>query len=115
MMTVWCLGCSAYQPVLAAVLGLPTSVVCSDDMPVASQALAGETASEASAVSDLKTPESDSEPDVTCGCQSCSAPVAGQDAPVIAAAPFVAPADATPQQPASIVSEPRDPPPQRLS
>jgi hypothetical protein len=113
-LAVWCLGCSAYEPLLGALLGLtPNAIVCADErMPDSGSA--GVTASEETGVLGTTWQEADSDRDLECGCPSCIAPHrafgAGDVATVTAHEPIVL----APDLPTSIGTEPLVPPPQRF-
>jgi hypothetical protein len=111
--TVWCLGCSAFDPLLAALFpGAGATMVC---------------ASEGSGSSTLTRPVTDGGSGViaaashegaaatSCGCESCHAPVPTQLAAVVPALPLPHQPLGEPGVPPSIDRTPLVPPPQRVA
>src|SRR6185295_15565045 len=89
LVTIWCLGCSGYEPLLGSLLGVGTSAMmaCDGDAPTSAPSV--------SAVPD--------DQGFDCGCGSCHAPSATQwrvnaptqTVPVIAGTEPIAPASLT--------------------
>ena len=110
LVTVWCLGCSAFDPLIARLIsGDRPMMVCASEAPASVQSTASENPS-VSAPADR-----DASDGATCGCASCTAP-----APTGFA--VAGPAQALPQQPTtdagsptSVVRTPLVPPPQRAA
>jgi hypothetical protein len=111
--TAWCLGCSAFEPLLGAFAGdaARPGMVCTPKMDVSGTALdqMGGSGAWSAAVSNSESGSRGFE----CGCQSCVAPAA--IAPTLAAAPPPHPEvlSAPPTTPESVGHEPLVPPPQR--
>jgi hypothetical protein len=111
--TVWCLGCSAFDPLIAALFpGAGATMVCASEGP-ASSAMVQPDASGASAV--VSPASHDGGGAASCGCESCHAPSPTQFA-------AVAPAPVLPHQPLgdpgippSVDRTPLVPPPQRAA
>ena len=117
LVTVWCLGCAAFDPLLDGLLGsrVGTGMLCASDslrdVPTAATLdLAREDGAQA-----VAAPAEGSVPraGVVCGCQSCYA-----TAPVLLAVapdPLLPPSAPLfePSLPTSIEREPLVPPPQR--
>jgi len=115
LLMVWCLGCSAYDPLIAALV--PASdgrvMVCAADerAEIVSVVMPADGTERAiGAPSDHR-----GESDATCGCDSCHAPA-------VALHPVAMPPAALPHQPSSepgippsVERTPLVPPPQRLT
>lgn len=103
LITVWCLGCSGYEPLLSSLLGRShASMTCGLEMRSAADASAPITVSAAD----------DAGQGLDCGCQSCHAA-----SPLVAIVDALDPGIATtdvpfPDAPASVVRTPLLPPPQ---
>lgn len=110
LVTVWCLGCSAFDPLIARLISSDGPMMqCASEGPASVQA-AGSDNPSVSAPADR-----DASDGATCGCASCTAP-----APTDVA--VAGPAQALPQQPTtdagsptSVVRTPLVPPPQRAA
>jgi len=85
VITVWCLGCSALDPLIASLFARPGSVFMTCGSEDASFAETNET--EPRTVRDAATDEGTN--GMTCGCQTCyaPAPAALATAPALPAAP----------------------------
>lgn len=111
--TVWCLGCSAFDPLLSRLGGESTrAMICAgDDQAGASGAVSTDSASDVERV--RATPEDEGRPEgALCDCQSCTAP---SPAPLLAVDPesTLPRLDAVPSAtPSSRDTEPLVPPPQ---
>ena len=117
LVTVWCLGCAAFDPLLDGLFGpqVGAGMLCASDnssyLPSATTlSTAREDAPEATAApADGSAPPSG----LVCGCQSCYAPAPA----LFAVAPDPPPSPRAlvfePSAPASIEREPLVPPPQR--
>jgi hypothetical protein len=110
-LAVWCLGCSAYEPLLGALLGLtPNVIVCADEpMPDSGSAV---TTSEETGVVGTTLQEPDSDRELVCGCPSCIAPHRAFGTGDVASVTAHAPIGLAPKLPTSIATEPLVPPPQ---
>jgi hypothetical protein len=116
LITVWCLGCSAFDPLIALLSGRDagTGMVCgADERPAGGAAMVVAGGSSANSVI---APVHEGRPStVVCDCQSCCAP-----APTaLAAAPLPPPPPGvdvgTFLVPPSLAREPLLPPPQRVA
>jgi hypothetical protein len=111
LVTVWCLGCSAFDPLIASLFpGDGPMMVCASEGPRSVQP----GATNESSVS-APAPDRGASDGTSCGCASCTAP-----APTGFA--VAAPAQALPQQPAtdaispsSVARTPLVPPPQHAA
>jgi hypothetical protein len=108
LVTVWCLGCSAFEPLLSQLFGRPDAVGM-ECGPGASQAPADGVGQPA--VGAPERPEGAAA--FSCGCQSCQvpSPTLAMLAPHEVPTPFVEPVQLT--APQSVEREPLVPPPQR--
>lgn len=114
LVTVWCLGCSSYESIVASLLGAPSGsmMACGDESPVAPQI--GAAPSEQSATRAVATIAATNESrSFDCGCGgSCHAPspqaaaVSSQTAPIPVALQFA------PTAPTSLTRAPLLPPPE---
>lgn len=110
LVTVWCLGCSAFDPFITSLIpGGSRMMVCASEGPETVQSVMQDHAS-------ISAPaDRDAGDGATCGCGSCNAP-----APtgfVVAAPPRPVPyqAIADPLTPPSVARTPLVPPPQRAA
>lgn len=110
LVTVWCLGCSAFDPLITSLIpGGSRMMVCASEGPETVQSVTQHHAS-------ISAPaDRDAGDGATCGCGSCNAP-----APtgfVVAAPPRPVPhqAIADPLTPPSVARTPLVPPPQRAA
>ena len=117
LVTVWCLGCSAFDPLLALLDGsnAPMTVCASDGAaPVAQGSVVGDTASSAQTsafvVASSPAPHGD-----VCGCQSCLAAQSDRAHEQISAQSAPRIERAEPVVPASVTRSPLLPPPERLA
>lgn len=114
LVTLWCLGCSSYKPLLGSLLGAGSSamMICDSDM------VTGSTTPAASAVADqghanrvIAAPTDGRSFDCGCG-GSCHAPSPNLATIVAPTAPIRAIQQLQPSEPASISCAPLLPPPQ---
>ena len=117
LVTVWCLGCSAFDPLLALLGGSsgPMMVCASDGMAPATQGSTVATTSsivETISVAPVSSPTTHGD---ICGCQSCLAAQSDRLAQQIAAQPTPRIERAEPTATASVTRAPLLPPPQRAS
>jgi hypothetical protein len=131
LVTVWCLGCSAFEPVVSRLAGetVDTGMVCageasesagatiaasadraSSSAPMPAMPTAG--AAHAEQPSALAVPTEHGARGYVCGCQSCHAPEPMLAAVPAPATPSPAAAPAAPRLLVSVVREPLVPPPQ---
>jgi hypothetical protein len=113
LVTIWCLGCSGYEPLLNALLGTGAVMTCASEMSEGTEpgAMSAAVAS-ASNTAELTAAES-SPRGFDCGCGSCHAPsprtpvqAGGSSArPFVVGAPII--------EPVSVSRAPVAPPPQR--
>lgn len=111
--TAWCLGCDAFDPLLAALFpeGGATMVCASDGPASASVAQAGVGGGSA-----VAAPAShNGGTAASCGCESCHAPVPTQLAVVVPAPSLPHQSVGEPGIPPSIDRTPLVPPPQRVA
>jgi hypothetical protein len=114
LLTVWCLGCSAFDVLLSSLLpNAGPTMVCASEGPVASGISQPMTERHSSAV--MATTDQDGGNGTDCGCGSCHAPVPTQLA-IVNPSP---PVSAQPADPPRIVPDPPRaplvPPPQRTA
>lgn len=115
LLTVWCLGCSAYDPILAGSLGAGMRCASEGEMASMQSGRASAASSHAGAATDA--PSVSAAPEaatlgVDCGCGSCTATTPSGVAAAIDAPPMPM-MPASPQASRSIVApEPLIPPPQ---
>jgi hypothetical protein len=109
LVTVWCLGCSAYEPLLGSLLGSKAvAMMACDSEP----AFAAEGA-RASQESRITAPTSRDSNDYDCGCGgSCHAPSASVARPTELRSPVAVVIAFQPIEPASISRSPLIPPPE---
>jgi hypothetical protein len=116
LITVWCLGCSSFEPLLAELLGSAAGpeMVCASEggtrgamSPGASSA-----SSDVSTVSVGTSEEATSARGFTCDCQGCYAPSPALPAVALDALPALGQPHTEPAMPLSIEREPLVPPPQ---
>jgi hypothetical protein len=84
LVTVWCLGCSAFDPLVEHLLGVGSGMVCSSEggavigseMPAAGMEAETptSTASQSHGVSTVSATQDSGASGISCGCQSCTAP-----------------------------------------
>ena len=115
ILTVWCLGCSAFDPLLCRLFGTGAAVMdCAGaEQPASTPAIATTTSGDESAVAVAPTSSGHGSPNaMTCDCQSCHAPPAA----LIALKPELTPPPAIaliePGSFASVGREPLVPPPE---
>lgn len=117
LVTVWCLGCSAFDPLLAVLGGSsgPMMVCASDGVAPASQdSTVATTSSTVETISIAPVASPTTHGDV-CGCQSCQAAQSDRLEQQIAAQPTPPVERAEPTAPASVTRSPLLPPPERVS
>ena len=112
LVTVWCLGCSAFEPLVGGLLGgeVASEMTCGGDPAPAGTASVQ--AADAGRGASIGAPASHDARGYDCGCQSCHAPsprVASASIPRAAAASAES---ATARSFLSIEREPLVPPPQ---
>jgi hypothetical protein len=117
LVTVWCLGCSAFDPLLALLGGSsgPMMVCASDGVVSASQESTVATTSstvETISVAPVSSPTTHGD---VCGCQSCQAAESDRLQQQIAAEQTPRVERIEPTAPASVTRSPLLPPPQRVS
>ena len=115
LLMVWCLGCSAYDPLIAALVPALDGrvMVCAADEPaeMASVVMAADGIERAiGAPSDQQ-----GESDATCGCDSCHAPAVALHAVAMPPAALPHQPSAEPGIPPSVDRTPLVPPPQRVT
>ena len=112
LLTVWCLGCSAFDPIIAHLAGIDAGMICgADDIgtgSVVSTGADGETAT-------VVPVDGHGESQVVCDCQSCAAPAPAlvADAADPSPAPGTDAADRV--TPPGLDREPLVPPPQHVA
>jgi hypothetical protein len=117
LVTVWCLGCSAFDPLLALLGGSSgPMMVCASDggAPAPQNPTVATTSSTVDTVSIAPVSSQATHGDV-CGCQSCQAAQSDRLDQQIAAQPTPRIERAEPPAPASVTRTPLLPPPQRAS
>jgi hypothetical protein len=122
LITVWCLGCSSFDPLFDS-LGLATATLgmeCGSGEAMNVRGTDTEAVSSPAAVRSaagservVQAPGSENAPGYDCGCQSCHAPTPTQFAFVGAPSPAPDAPVSTPVALSSVVREPLVPPPQR--
>jgi len=116
LITVWCLGCSSFEPLLARLLGSAAGpgMVCASEVGTegAMRPSASAAAKDVSTVSVGASDEATSARGFACDCQGCYAP--SPALPAVALDPLAAPGQShsDPTAPLSIEREPLVPPPQ---
>ncbi len=115
LITLWCLGCSSYEPILGSLLGVKTAVMmtCDTDKtpPATSAAVA---ASDRDHIGG--TVSGSEERGFDCGCGgSCHAPSPTFAAIAAALSPVAAVEQQLPSEPLSIARAPLLPPPERTA
>jgi len=115
LVTVWCLGCSGYEPLLNALLGTGAVMACASEMSEGTERGAMSDSVDSAANTSAVTVAESSPRGFDCGCGSCHAP--SPRPPVLAAAtsarPFVGGAPII--EPVSVSRAPVAPPPQQRS
>jgi hypothetical protein len=117
LITVWCLGCSAFDPLLALLGGSSAPMmVCASDgaAPVAQGSAVAATASSAQTGTVAAASSPATHGDI-CGCQSCLAAQADRNGAQIPTQPASRLERAEPVVPASVTRSPLLPPPERLA
>jgi hypothetical protein len=114
LVTVWCLGCDAFDPLIAGLLpgAGAAMMVCASEAPIRSTAATA--ATEDRVLSFVASPtDRDASAGATCDCGSCHAPApqAAAVPPSLASAPHQPLGDAG--VPPSVDRTPLAPPPQR--
>jgi hypothetical protein len=115
LLMVWCLGCSAYDPLIAALVPALDGrvMVCAADEPA-------EMASVVTAADGIERAigapsDQQGESDATCGCDSCHAPAVALHAVVMPPAALPHQPSSEPGIPPSVDRTPLVPPPQRVT
>ena len=113
VITVWCLGCRAFDPLIAALVPGPggEKMVCAADAragSIVATARVADSSPSVSEITDQNTQTGDS-----CGCDSCYAPAATAVALVLPAPAIPHQPSADPVAPPSVDRPPLVPPPQR--
>jgi len=115
-LAVWCLGCSAYDPLIDALLpgSDARAMVCAADESVDAAVDASSGSGDERAVGGL-TSERDGQGGATCGCDSCYAPAAPSVAVALPPGSLPQQPSAGPRIPPSADRTPLVPPPQRVA
>ena len=112
LLTVWCLGCSAFDPIIAQLAGLNAGMICgADDIGtgvVLSTGADGETAT-------VGQIDENGESPVVCDCQSCAAPAPALAADAAEPSPAPGTDAADRVTPPGLDREPLVPPPQLVA
>jgi hypothetical protein len=113
LVTVWCLGCSAFDPLLQAMVGAPGARLmnCASESAVATAAPSAGASARTSVVIAPAT-EGGTDAGVSCGCDSCHAPAPSSLALTLPPAAVPQRASTDPTAPASVERSPLVPPPQ---
>lgn len=115
LLMVWCLGCSAYDPLIAALVPALDGrvMVCAADesAEMASVVMAADGAERAIGA----TADRQGESDATCGCDSCHAPAVALHAVAMPPAALPHQPSSEPGIPPSVDRTPLVPPPQRVT
>jgi hypothetical protein len=117
LVTVWCLGCSAFDPLLALLGGssAPMMVCASDGAVPGPQGSAAATVSSSAPTGSIAAASSLTTHGDICGCQSCLA-AHSDGVHEYAAAQLTPRVDRTdPTAPASVTRSPLLPPPERVA
>jgi hypothetical protein len=112
LLTVWCLGCSAFDPIIAHLAGLKAGMICGADEIGTGGVVSTGDGNETATVGPV---DEDGEGPVVCDCQSCAAPAPAlvADAAEPSPAPGTEAADRV--TPPGLDREPLVPPPQRVA
>ena len=113
LVTIWCLGCSGYEPLLNALLGTGAVMTCASEMSEGTERGAMSAAVDSAANTSVVTAEESSARGFDCGCGSCHAPsprpadlaAASSPRPFVVGAPII--------EPVSVSRAPVAPPPQQ--
>lgn len=114
LVTLWCLGCSSYEPLLGSLFGAGPNamMICDSDMAAASTTPAASAVADQGHANRVTAAPTDNR-SFDCGCGgSCHAPSPNLATIVAAAAPVPAIEQLQPSEPASISRAPLLPPPQ---
>lgn len=117
LVTLWCLGCSSYEPILDSLLGAGGGMVCEPGMAMASSpgaVVATHNDRTLVSVSLVSAPTNDRGFDCGCG-GSCHAPSLTLDAVTPRVSPIPTVEQSQPSEPASISRTPLLPPPERTA
>lgn len=112
MMSVWCLGCSAFDPIIEHVLGSGASMRCAGETAAEEPMTGTSSGDRTPALVDAGENDQDSEPAVSCGCESCVAPAAAANAQSFVVTLPHAPLRFDLATPLSVAPQPLVPPPQ---
>jgi hypothetical protein len=115
LVTVWCLGCSGYEPLLDSLLGGNTGgMVCDGGMAMAATPTAATASSTDQLIVTLSPPANTR--DFDCGCGgSCHAPSLALGVVAPRVAPILTVEQSQPSAPASISRTPLLPPPESIA
>ncbi|HEU4996650.1 MAG TPA: hypothetical protein VFT29_17660 [Gemmatimonadaceae bacterium] len=115
LLMVWCLGCSAYDPLIAALVPALDGrvMVCAADesAEMAGVVMAADGIERAIGA----TADRQGESDATCGCDSCHAPAVALNAVILRPAALPHQPSSEPGIPPSVDRTPLVPPPQRAT
>lgn len=110
LVTIWCLGCASFEPLLASLLGGSASTLMSCDLEIQAGSVATSGATDAHSIGTVSpTTQSRS---FDCGCGgACHAPSPASKAPATSVSPLARIAQFEPSAPLSVVRIPLVPPP----
>lgn len=112
LVTVWCLGCSSYESILASILGTSAGMTCGSDAISDSDPAAKAAPSDGGQASvSISAPANERAYDCGCG-GSCHAPSPRSLATTIATSPIPTVEPFAPAAPQSITRAPLLPPPE---
>lgn len=112
MTSVWCLGCSAFDPIVDHLLGSGASMRCEGESAADESSTGMSSGAKTTASVDAGQDDRDPQTAVTCGCESCVAPAAAVSAPTFVVTLPHAPLRFDLATPLSEAPQPLVPPPQ---